>query len=307
MVVEGEVESWALVVGRRHAEETRRRLLGEGLLDGRLRPHADGDAVVFALNREIEGAVRRRFISNPEPEELPRHELVGGIAIMQEADPAAAERLLSSRPSLHTVLAPEGPVEGVYRTRRFTVLAGEPVTRTVCTEYGMRFSVDLAVAYFSARLSTERQRVLARMRPGETVLDMFAGVGPFAITLAPAARLVVAVDLNPDAVGLMAENIRKNRRINIIPVLADASHLPGICPRRFDRVIMNLPMGAAEFLGAAFALCRPGGEVQFYTLQERAGEYTALIEEQGGRIAGETLVRTYSPASHHAVYDVVVP
>lgn len=306
MVVEDGVEAWALVVGRKQAEETRRRLLAEGLLDLGLRPRAEGEAVAFALNREVEGALRRRFVPHPAQEELPRHELVGGIAIMPEGDMAGAERLLSSRPSLHTVLAPEGPVEGVYRTRRFMVLAGEPTTRTVCTEYGMHFAVDLSVAYFSARLATERQRVLARMRPGEAVLDMFAGVGPFAITLSPAARLVVSVDLNPGAVGLMAENIRRNRRRNIVPVLADAARLPAVFGRRFDRVVMNLPMGAAEFLGAAFSLCRPGGEVQFYTLQERPGQYAALVEEHGGVIAGENLVRTYSPGSHHAVYDVAV-
>ena len=58
---------------------------------------------------------------------------------------------------------------------------------------------------------------------------MFAGVGPFAITLAKTASLVVASDLNPKAIGLMLENLEKNRVKNVLPLLADARHLAGSC------------------------------------------------------------------------------
>ena len=92
---------------------------------------------------------------------------------------------LRSRPSLHTVLFPLSEVEGEYRTRRFEVLAGEPTTRTTCTEYGNRLVIDLSLAYFSARLSTERQRIAGLMEEDECVLDMFAGIGPFAISSCP--------------------------------------------------------------------------------------------------------------------------
>ena len=87
---------------------------------------------------------------------------------------------------------------------------------------------------------------------------MFAGVGPFAITLAPRASLMVAADLNPQAILLMIENIRKNRVANVIPVLADARRLEKILPWKFDRIIMNLPLAGTEFLPEAFRLCRPG-------------------------------------------------
>jgi hypothetical protein len=129
---------------------------------------------------------------------MPRHELIGGIAIMLEQDPAAAEQLLSLRPSLHTVLFPLSDVEGEFRTRRFEVLAGIPVTKTLCVEYGHRFEIDLSEAYFSARLATERQRIAGMMGKGEQVLDMFAGVGPFAIVLADKAGQVLATDINPE-------------------------------------------------------------------------------------------------------------
>ena len=305
MVDVGE-EQWCLAVPRREAEGRRRQLLEEGLLDRRFRPRPEGDAVLLPVTEEVPGAVRREFEAVPEQVDLPRHELVGGIAIMQEDDPAGAERLLASRPSLHTVLFPTTAVEGEYRTRRFAVLAGAPTTRTRVTEYGHSFDVDLAHAYFSARLSTERQRVLEAMKEGERVLDMFAGVGPFAITLARKAGVVVAADLNPAAVHLLIENVALNRAKNVIPMLADAANLPRLGFSPFDRIVMNLPMAAPNFLPAAVALCRNGGTIHLYALQEEEGACLPRIREVTRGEVVERQVRTYSPGKWHAVYDITV-
>lgn len=299
-------DRWCLAVPKQEAEQTRRRLLEEALLDRCYKPRPEGDAILFPVTEEIPGAVRCGFEAVPERIDLPRHELVGGIAIMQENDPGGAKRLLASRPSLETVLFPETGVEGEYRTRRFAVLAGVPATRTRVTEYGLLFDVDLALAYFSARLSTERQRVLGAMEEGERVLDMFAGVGPFAITLARRAEIVVAADLNPAAVHLLVQNVALNRVNNVIPVLADAAHLPRLGFRPFDRIVMNLPLAAPEFLPAAAALCRDGGTIHLYALEERQGEYLPLIRAVTEGEVAERSVRTYSPGKWHAVYDIVV-
>jgi tRNA (guanine37-N1)-methyltransferase len=199
-----------------------------------------------------------------------------------------------------------GEVSGEYRTREFTVLAGRPTTRTQVTEHGHHFTVDLAGAYFSARLSTERQRILHQVQDGEVILDMFAGVGPFAITLAAKVALVVASDLNPQAIELLLENLARNRAGNVLPVLADARRLAGILPWEFDRIVMNLPLAGTEFLPDAFRLCKAGGTIHFYSLVSAEGEHTARIQELGGTVLSEREVRSYSPAQWHAVYDVQV-
>ena len=253
-----------------------------------------------------EGAVRDEFEPHPERLVLPRHELVGGIAIMQDHDPAGAAKILASRPSLHTVLYATGDVSGEYRTREFEVLAGIPTTRTDVIEYGHRFTVDLSTAYFSARLSSERQRILSGMGDHEAVLDMFAGVGPFAITLAARAAFVVASDINPQAILLMLENLARNRTKNVLPILADAHHLPSEIPCRFDRIVMNLPLSGTAFLADAFLLCKPGGMIHFYSLVSEEGRTSRRISELGGVIAGERIVRSYSPKQWHAVYDIIV-
>lgn len=299
------VEQWGIRVPAREGETTRRALIDEGALDLSLKVRRDGDALLLPLLEWREGAEQCTFEQSPERVVLPRHELVGGIAIIQERDAAGAQKILASRPSLHTIVYAKGEVSGEYRTREFEVLAGAPTTRTEVIEYGHRFHVDLAAAYFSARLSSERQRILQQTDRNETVLDMFAGVGPFAITLAARAALVVACDLNPQAVALMLENIAQNRTRNVLPVLADARRLAGIFPWRFDRIVMNLPLSGTEFLHDAFRLCKPGGTIHFYSLVSAEGEHRECIGELGGEILAERVVRSYSPGQWHAVYDIV--
>lgn len=305
-VVRMAVSQWGIRVPARQGEEMRQALIREGALDASLKLIRDGDSLILPVLDQREGAEWCGFEAHPGREPLPRHELVGGIAIMQEDDPDGAEKLLSSRPSLHTVVFAEGEVHGEYRTREFRVLAGVSTTRTQVTEHGFTFNVDLAGAYFSARLSTERQRILAEVRKGEVILDMFAGVGPFAITLAKSASLVVASDLNPKAIELMLENITENRAKNVLPMLADARHLDRVLPWQFDRIVMNLPLSGTEFLPEAVRLCQPGGAIHFYSLVSAEGEHLARISELGGHVLSERVVRSYSPGQWHAVYDLRV-
>ncbi|WAI00412.1 class I SAM-dependent methyltransferase [Methanogenium organophilum] len=298
-------EQWCVRVPVTEGEPTRRQLISDGILDISLRPARDGTDLLFPVTDPARATERWECVALPKAVPLPRHDLVGGIAIMQDDDPKEAEILLASRPSIHTVLYAETPVSGEYRTRKFRVLAGEQVTVTECTEYGMRLKVDLEAAYFSARLANERQRIVSLMEEGERVCDMFAGVGPFAVALAEKAAIVIAGDINPGAVLLMEENVRINHRHNVIPMLADALHLGDILAGdSFDRIIMNLPMSPVPFFATAVRLVRPGGTIHLYAMQEREGEYREMIEKYPCTIAEERQVRSYSPTQHHAVYDI---
>ena len=300
------VGQWGIRVPARQGEATRQALIQEGALDASLKVLRDSNDLILPVLSEREGADRYEFEAHPGREPLPRHELVGGIAILQEDDPDGAEKILASRPSLHTAVFAKGEVSGEYRTRELVILAGIPTTRTQVTEHGHHFTVDLAGAYFSARLSTERQRILDQVQDGEVILDMFAGVGPFAITLAAKAALVVAADLNPQAIELMLANLTQNRVKNMLPVLGDARRFSSILPWKFDRIVMNLPLAGTEFLPEAFRLCKPGGTIHFYSLVSAEGEHVARIQELGGMVLAEREVRSYSPGKWHAVYDVQV-
>jgi len=300
------VEQWSMRVPVKRGEEIRRALIEEGVFDLSLKVQRVGSTLVLPLTGPREGAEIFNFETQPERQTLPRHELVGGIAVMLDRDPAGAANILTTRPSIHTVVYAASEVSGEYRTREFEILAGTPTTRTEVIEYGHRFTVDLTEAYFSARLSTERQRINNQVHKNETILDMFAGVGPFAITLAKKAAFIVASDINPQAIMLMLENISLNRVKNIIPMLADAHRVPAVLPWKFDRIVMNLPLAGKEFLPEAFRMCKTGGKIHFYTLVSARGEHTARIQDLGGIVLDEREVRSYSPGQWHTVYDIEV-
>jgi tRNA (guanine37-N1)-methyltransferase len=179
------------------------------------------------------------------------------------------EATLNIHRNLKTVLAKAGDISGVYRVREYTHIAGENKTRTIHLEFGCRYHVDLARAYFSPRLSHEHERVASQVQGGETVADLFAGVGPFAVLIGkrqPEAK-VYAADLNPYAVELLEVNVRVNRvESRVFPLCVDAREVAATKFKGLaDRVIMNLPETAIDFVDAACNAVKPGGGVvHFY-------------------------------------------
>ena len=61
-------------------------------------------------------------------------------------------------------------------------------------------------------LGTEHEKVVKQLAGGDVVLDMFAGIGPFALPAARKGCVVLANDLNPESYRWLNENIQKNRR-----------------------------------------------------------------------------------------------
>jgi tRNA (guanine37-N1)-methyltransferase len=178
--------------------------------------------------------------------------------------------------------------------------------------------VDLARAYFSPRLSFEHHRVASQVREGETVLDMFAGVGPFAVQIAKTHKnvRVYSVDVNPYAIEYLKKNIRLNR-VNgkVIPILGNSEE---VIERKLlgkaDRVIMNLPEQAAQFICAACHALKPkGGIIHFYgflkapdTLHRVQAGFVQDVERFGRdvkRISHSRLVRATAPYEWQFVID----
>lgn len=236
-------------------------------------------------------------------DKLPRAlDTIGEMAIIEippelnEHANLIGEALLKTQNKIRTVLAKAGAVSGTYRLRALSVIAGESRTDTVHKEHGCRYHVDAAKAYFSPRLSHEHNRVASLVQDGETVVDLFAGVGPFSVLIAKGNETVkvYAVDINPDAVELLKRNIRLNRVENrVFPVLGDAQHavennLFGVA----DRVIMNLPEKAIEFVYVACNATKPtGGIVHFYgfsrlpdSIENMKVRFSKAVEKAGRKV-----------------------
>jgi tRNA (guanine37-N1)-methyltransferase len=242
---------------------------------------------------------------------LPRAlDIVGDIAVIEiPAELKAHERLigeaiLTVHKNVRTVLAKAGAVSGTYRLREFEVVAGENKTTTIHKEYGCKYHVDIAKAYFSPRLSQEHNRVASLVKKGETVVDLFAGVGPFSVLIAKnnADAKVYAVDVNPDAIELLERNIRLNRVENrVISIQADArraveERLMGVA----DRVIMNLPEKALEFVDTACKAIKPVGGIAHYyafirlpdSLENMQLRFSEAVEKAGRKVDAFLFAKT---------------
>jgi tRNA (guanine37-N1)-methyltransferase len=254
-------------------------------------------------------------------------DFVGDIAIIEVSPELSkykkqiGEALLKAHKQTCTVLAKSGAVEGVYRLRTFEVIAGAKKTVTVYREYGYVYHVDVAKAYFSSRLSTEHNRVVSAVNEGETVVDLFAGIGPFAIPIAKQHKnvQVYAIDVNPDAVTLLKRNIAANRaEKQIVPILGDArqvvkEQLTG----KADHVIMNLPETALEFMDVACEALKPeGGIIHYYCFEKDSdplGAAKARLTEAVNRnnrqvknILLAKTVREVAPYSWQVVVDAEI-
>ena len=254
-------------------------------------------------------------------------DFVGDIAIVEIPPELNAhknfigEAVLKAHKNVRTVLAKAGAVSGTYRLREFSVIAGEPKTQTVYKEYGCQYYVDLAKAYFSSRLSHEHNRVASLVKEDETVVDLFAGVGPFSILIAKTHEnvKVYAIDVNPQAVEFLKKNIRLNRvEGKVHSILGDAKQivnqrLSGVA----DRVIMNLPEKAIEFVDAACEAIKPsGGIVHFYsfvdasnTLENVKIGFIGAVEKSGRKVEKllfSRFVRATAPYEWQAVLDAKI-
>ena len=203
-------------------------------------------------------------------------DFIGNIAIVEippelvEHKKTIGEALLEANKRTRTVLAKSGAIEGIYRLRSFEVIAGVKNTATIYTEYGCVFHIDVAKTYFSPRLSTEHNRITSNVKKGETVVDLFAGVGPFAIPIAKKINdvQVYAIDVNPNAITFLKRNIATNRvEKQLIPFLGDARKIvKEKLSGKADRVIMNLPETAIEYVNVACeALKTKGGIIHYYS------------------------------------------
>ena len=226
------------------------------------------------------------------------------------------EALLSEVKIARSVFYQSSSVEGDYRTRDLEILAGEDNAETEYRESGCRFIVDVRNAFFSPRLSTERARIAGLVSDGETITNMFGGVGMFSVMAARHARCTVYnIDINPAASALCERNAGLNRMAgNVISINGDAAEVVrGRLAGMADRTLMLLPERSDEFLGAAVDATRDGGIIHYYShmhadKRSDAGrlseEHYMGVAQAESEILGSRVVRPVGPRYYQTVVDV---
>lgn len=296
--------------------------------------HVDG--VELTMGNFQEKRNRPRSIQEALQGKIPPHlymylphsmDVIGRVAIIQippqleNYEVLVGEAIIEIHKNVNTVLVKKGAISGAFRLRNFKIIAGIGVTETEYREHGCIFHLDPTKVYFSPRLSQERWRIAQQVRKEETVIDMFAGVGPFSILIGKKCSNVriFAIDINLDAFNYLKRNIIANRlHDQIFPLFGDARK---IIERNYvgiaDRVIMNLPEQSIKYIDVACkALKSTGGILHYYsfeaepnTLENVMRKLSKAISRTGRSIEDFSdirLVKAIAPYEWQVAVDAII-
>ncbi len=263
------------------------------------------------------------YLTPEELELVPRsYDLIGDIAVLEIPDELSKHKEIIGKTfhevhrNFSTVLAKKGAISGATRVREYQCLSGEDRTDTIHIEYGCRLAVDLSKAYFSPRLLEEHNRIAQLVKENEFVVDMFCGVGSFPIHIAKQRRAhIVAIDINPDAIKLLNKSMKLNRLLGTIePIVGDAKDYSQT--HVADRVIMNHPSGAFNFVSDACRILKPRGVLHYYDFMGgddpegmAVNRLSKLVEDAGYSLATVDLVRRVrnsAPYEFQVVIDATI-
>lgn len=272
------------------------------------------------LKKALEGV-----LSEKESDELiSAFDQIGDIIIVRIPDSLLAKKkvigktLLENVKTANSVFCQSSPVEGDFRTRDLEIIAGQDKTETEYKEFGCRFIVDVQKAFFSPRLSNERNRIAEQILDGQTVINMFGGIGMFSIIAAKNKKCIVYnIDINPDAVELCEKNIKLNKLSGkVFSIQGDAAQIiKEKLENKGDRVLMLLPERSDEFLDSAVAATKNNGIIHYYSHihADKKSEATKLSENHfmdispvDSKVLNSKIVRAVGPRYYQTVVDVKI-
>ncbi len=188
-------------------------------------------------------------------------EIIGHIMILRETEDTKimedfARKKMLKHPYIRTVLVQVSKIYGKERKRELKFLLGEEEFETTYREHGNSFLLNPIHTFFSPKLSYERQRVANLVKEEETILNFFAGVGPFdvAISTKQHSCKIHSIEINEIAYDYLCKNIVLNKcQDNIYPYSGDAFVLvPKLFFSNVDRVLLPLPLEAEKSLPVAY-------------------------------------------------------
>lgn len=246
---------------------------------------------------------------------LPRKwETVGNIAILKLRDElrpydeqvgSAYARALGAV----SVFAVEGLISGEYRRPSLRLIYGRS-GETVHHENGVDYVIDVATVMFSSANHDERIRMAALACDGETIVDMFAGIGhlsmPIAVHSAPAR--IIASEASYETYRYLLRTIDANGVRDVYDAVNIDNRLLEV--KGADRVIMGYLMNTREWLDAAIGMCRKGATIHLHEAVRRnaINEWKeSILSDYGmGRVAIRSVrrVKGYSALLDHMVADL---
>ncbi len=248
-------------------------------------------------------------------------DIIGDIAlievyckdILERYREVIAQTVIKLNPSVRTVYA-KGIVEGIHRVRNITFIGGEKKTKTVHREYGVLIAVDIAKTYFNPSLSTEHNLVAKELNYARSILDLFTGVGPFALHIAKmSSSYIVACDINRDALKLLRESIEMNKLRGYIDILEiDSINFieSGGFIGKFDAIIMNLPHYAYKLICNVLEMVKSSGKIYLYIISRDINEAIDMVNRELYKCRAKGIISSYRKVLDYAprkyIYRIVI-
>ena len=276
------------------------------------------------MTRMLKKALENILSTNENDELISAFDQIGDIIIVRIPESLLSKKkiiggtLLNEVKIAKSVFYQASAVEGDFRTRNLEILAGVNSTETEYKEFGCRFLVDVENAFFSPRLSTERERIANLIQDGEIITNMFAGIGMFSIMTTKKKKCTVySLDINPIASKLCEKNIEMNKLAGkVISINGDASKIiEEQLMDKSDRTLMLLPERSDEFLESAINTTKDGGIIHYYSHihADKKSEAGKLSEEHylqvtpvKSEILFSKIVRAVGPRYYQTVVDIKI-
>ena len=200
------------------------------------------------------------------------HDVVGDIAIVELDDPLLKKKKIIAdafrkvHKNVRSVVRKIGMHEGKYRIERYEVISGDKNLETIHRENGVILKLDIGKVYFSPRLAAERLRIARCVKKDEDVLVMFSGAGIYCFVIAKHSKAneIYGVEINPYGHKYALESLKLNKFRNAKFFLGDVRKVVPKFSKKFDRIIMPLPISSLEFLNLGLQYIKHGGFIHLY-------------------------------------------
>ncbi len=239
-----------------------------------------------------------------------RGKVIGDILVLKN-EPDNVDELLKL-PEVKRIVK-LGRINGSKREPEVEILVGDD-TETIHRENHCFFKLDVAKIMWSKGNTTERQRIPKIVKNGETVVDMFAGIGYFSIPIAVHSNpeKIYSIEINPISYGYLKDNITLNKAEDIIkPILGDCRKVA--LKEVADRVLMGYIGNTHEFLDAAMQIVKPGGIIHYHEsvpdllkFKRPPQRIIDAAEGRGVEILKKRVIKKYSPGVYHVVVDAKI-
>ncbi len=223
-------------------------------------------------------------------------------------------------PSLKAIWHKTGKIEGKYRQPQgLAHLWGDSKSEIILTENHVKYKFDFTKIMFAKGNVTERRILPTRIKEGEVIIDMFAGIGYFSLGMARTKKpiKIYSIEWNPEAYSYLCENIKLNKVDSIIkPLFGDCKEKIIELKEekiRADRIIMGLLPAPVDAIPSALSVIKDNGIIVYEGIEgkestELFDKFSEIANQEGflTSIIERRVVKIYKPHLYHVVIEILV-